>query len=152
VLDADALTVFQSDRQALFGAVAAPSIMTPHAGEFGRLFDPGGGKLAAARRAAAESGAVMLLKGPDTVIAAPDGRAAINSNAPPTLATAGTGDVLAGIAVALLAQGMPAFEAACAATWLHGAAAQRLGLALVSDDLADALPDAMAAAHGATKP
>ena len=89
---------------------------------------------------------MILLKGPDTVIAAPDGRAALNANAPPTLATAGTGDVLAGIAVALLAQGMPAFEAGCAAAWLHGEAARQLGRRLIADDLVDALPQAIASA------
>ncbi len=149
VLDADALSSFAGEAEALGRLIAQGghgAVVTPHEGEFARLFAgapgvrPEDDKLTRARAAARLIGAAVVLKGSDTVVASPDGRAAIGWDLPPTLATAGSGDVLAGFVTGLAAQGMAPFEAAAAAVWLHGACARTLGPGLIAEDLPEALP------------
>jgi hydroxyethylthiazole kinase-like uncharacterized protein yjeF len=150
VLDADALTSFADAPDRLFEAIKSAGnteiVLTPHEGEFRRLFSemsnkhPLRSKLERVRAAAGRSGAIVLLKGPDTVVASPDGRATIAANAPPWLATAGSGDVLSGMIGGLLAQGVPAFEAACISVWMHGEAGQEAGPGLIAEDLPEVLP------------
>jgi len=147
VLDADAITSFTGKKAELFSAIkkaGSQVVMTPHLGEFKKLFGKMGEfKLEDAMKAAKNSNAVVVLKGADTIIASEDGRTVINSNAPPTLATAGAGDVLAGIITALLSSKMPTFEACCAAVWIHGEAANKLGLGLTAEDLPGKIPDVL---------
>lgn len=148
VIDADALTVFRDDPDELFSVLDRDDVLTPHPGEFERIF-PGllasaPSKVEAAREAARRAGAVVLVKGADTVIAAPDGRAAVNLNGAPWLATAGSGDALAGFIGGLLAQGMESFEAACAGAWIHAAAGAAFGPGLISEDLPGLAPKVLA--------
>ena len=145
VVDADGLTAFAGDSETLFQALDADDVMTPHGGEFARLFGTGGGdKLSRTRAAAVSAGAVVLHKGPDTVIAAPDGRVRIEAGGPPSLATAGSGDVLAGLILGLRAQGMTGFDAASAAAFLHSAAARAFGPGLAAEDVIRLLPGCLA--------
>ncbi len=140
VLDADALSVFEETRELLFESIQSPCLMTPHEGEFKRLFDVEGDRINRVREAAKRSHASVLLKGADTVIADQDGNVVINDNAPADLATAGAGDVLAGFAVGLLSRGLSPFDAGCMAAWLHGEAARAFGPGLIAEDLPGTLP------------
>jgi ADP-dependent NAD(P)H-hydrate dehydratase / NAD(P)H-hydrate epimerase len=153
VLDADALTSFQDDPDALFGLSREPAVLTPHQGEFERIFAGllagSQNRIEAARSAAATAKCTVLLKGPDTTIASPDGRAVVCTNAPPWLATAGSGDVLAGMIGGLLAMGMDSFDAACAGAWLHGEAANCFGIGLIAEDLPEQLPTVLRDLQGA---
>lgn len=147
VLDADAITVFRDDPEELFSVLDVDDVLTPHAGEFERLF-PGllkdaPERITAARRAAKRADAIILLKGGDTVIAAPDGRVCVNPHGSPWLATAGSGDVLAGFIGSLIAQGMESFEAACAAAWIHSEAADLHGPGLIAEDLPGLAPNVL---------
>ncbi len=149
VLDADALTSFAADPHALFLLLREPAVLTPHEGEFERIF-PGllgrsSTRIEAVRAAAAAAKCSILLKGPDTAIASPDGRVTVNTIAPPTLATAGSGDVLAGLVTGLMAQGLASYDAAAAAAWLHGEAASRFGPGLIAEDLPECLPAVLSA-------
>lgn len=144
VLDADALSLFEGSSDLLFNKIRGSCVMTPHEGEFAKLFpdvySQNIGKLEQARLAAKNSNAVIVFKGPDTIIASPDGRAFINSNAPSSLATAGSGDVLAGIVTSYLSQGNQPFEAAAAAVWLHGELGNQCGQGTIAEDLIDQIP------------
>jgi hydroxyethylthiazole kinase-like uncharacterized protein yjeF len=143
VLDADALTSFADDPAALFAVLHERCVLTPHEGEFRRLFPDIAEQartLQSTRAASVRAGCTIVRKGPDTIIAAPDGRAAVNVNAPPFLATAGSGDVLTGIVAGLIAQGMAVWQAASAAVWIHGAAGAHIGPGLIAEDISEALP------------
>jgi NAD(P)H-hydrate epimerase len=152
VLDADGLTAFKAEPQVLFKLLRKNAVLTPHSGEFERLFpgllDGAKSKVEAARTAADRAGCIVLLKGADTVIAAPDGRAIINGNAPPTLATAGSGDVLSGFVGGLLAQGIDPFDAAAMAVWLHGEAANQFGPGLIAEDIPERIPFVLSSFDG----
>ncbi len=143
VLDADAISVFEDNKAALIDALHSNCILTPHEGEFKRIFQLGSNRQASAVAAAKKCGAVIVLKGHDTIIASPTGKVVVNVNAPNTLATAGSGDVLAGIISGLFVSGMPAFEAACAGVYIHAECANLLGKGLIAEDLISAMPEVL---------
>jgi NAD(P)H-hydrate epimerase len=147
VLDADALTAFADTADAFFKMLHPSSVLTPHEGEFARLFgkhlDMQADKITRAREASRLANCIVLLKGNETIIAQPDGRTIVNRNAPPWLATAGAGDVLAGMILGLAAQSMPLFEASAAAAWLHGSVATAFGPGLIAEDLVNGIPQAL---------
>jgi len=153
VIDADAISVFRDDPEELFSALDVDDVLTPHPGEFERIFPgllaAGPERITAARRAAVQADAVVLLKGFDTVVAHPDGRAAVSTNGSPWLATAGSGDVLAGFIAGLIAQGMESFEAACAAAWIHAEAGDSFGPGLTAEDLPALAPSILRKLHAA---
>jgi hydroxyethylthiazole kinase-like uncharacterized protein yjeF len=140
VLDADAMSVFQDDVALLLSHLHPQCVLTPHEGEFKRLFALSDDRVLSAQNAAKKSGAIVVLKGSESIIAAPDELTVINHHAPPSLATGGSGDILAGMITGLLAQGMPPFYAAAAATWIHGEAARIFGVGLIAEDLPPLLP------------
>jgi ADP-dependent NAD(P)H-hydrate dehydratase / NAD(P)H-hydrate epimerase len=142
ILNADALTSFASARETLFAALRPDVVLTPHEGDFARLFPAIArtDRLSAAKSAAKTSGAIVLLKGAETIIAAPDGRHAINRHSSPWLATAGSGDVLTGLICGVMAQGADSFDAACIAAWLHGDIGKRHGPGLTADTMTAQLP------------
>ncbi len=148
VIDADALSTFSRQLDKLNKAITGACVLTPHEGEFQRLFGikPASNldeRISQVSHASVQTNAVILLKGANTVIAAPDGKVIVNEDAPPTLATAGAGDVLAGMITSLLAQGMPALEASAGAVWIHSEAARLFGLGLIAEDLPELLPQVL---------
>ena len=147
VIDADAISVFSQAPDVLFSAIGGPVVMTPHEAEFSRLFSLQGTREDRACAAAKTSNACIVLKGHHTIIAAPDGQYVINKNAPAWLATAGSGDVLAGMICGLLAQGVGAFHAACMAVWMHGRAAEIFGAGLIAEDLPSLIPEVWKELH-----
>jgi hydroxyethylthiazole kinase-like uncharacterized protein yjeF len=152
VIDADGLTVFSDDPKRLFSLLRPADVLTPHTGEFQRLFgdllETAPNKIEAARQAAAMAGCVVLVKGPDTVVAEPGGFAIVNTHATRWLATAGSGDVLAGFLAGFMTQGVDSFHAAAMAAWIHGEAGLRIGAGLIAEDLEKQLPDILSALHG----
>ncbi len=140
VIDADAISVFQNDPKALFDAIHGPCVLTPHEGEFARIFAMSGSREQRVNSAAEMAHATIVLKGAKTLIATPNNPLIVNESAPANLATAGTGDVLAGMILGLLAQRMRANLACAAAVWMHGVAANKFGKGLIAEDLPDLLP------------